>query len=72
LITADSIIELMKASNLATQPLVPDVPLTQQGVDSLDFATFLHDVEVKFEKRISPQQAVKLRTINDIVAFLNS
>ncbi len=47
------------------------VPLTHQGLDSLDLATLKLTLESKYNKAISPETFGRLRTINDIVAFLN-
>ena len=49
-----------------------DVPLVQQGLDSLDLATLMLALESKYKKTIPPEKSARLRTINDIVAFLNA
>jgi acyl carrier protein len=49
-----------------------DVPLVSQGLDSLDMATLMLALESKFKKAIPPEKSARLRTIADIVAFLNA
>ncbi len=49
-----------------------DVPLVAQGLDSMDVATLILAVESIHNKAIPPEQAARLRTVSDIVAFLNS
>ncbi|HSJ99768.1 MAG TPA: phosphopantetheine-binding protein [Kofleriaceae bacterium] len=52
--------------------LKPDVPLVRQGLDSLDMITLLHQVELAYDVVVSDERAAHLRTLDDIVAFLNS
>jgi acyl carrier protein len=48
-----------------------DVPLVQQGLDSLDMATLMLALESKYKKAIPPEKSARLRTVKDIVTFLN-
>lgn len=49
-----------------------DVPLVSQGLDSLDMATLMLALESKYNKVIAPEKSARLRTVVDIVAFLNA
>jgi acyl carrier protein len=49
----------------------PDVPLLAQGVDSLDFPAIAVAAERKFGVDISDAGAARLKTINDLVRFIN-
>lgn len=48
-----------------------DVPLVSQGLDSLDMATLMFALESKYNKVIPPEKSARLRTVSDIVSFLN-
>lgn len=48
-----------------------DVPLVQQGLDSLDMATLMLALESKYKKAIPPEKSARLRTVQDIATFLN-
>lgn len=47
-------------------------PLTEQGLDSLDLIMLLHEVEENFGVRIPQEQTSQLRSLQDIVDFLNT
>ena len=47
------------------------IPLAHQGLDSLDLAALMLALESKYNRTISPEKFARLRTINDIVTFLN-
>jgi acyl carrier protein len=51
--------------------LKADVPLVSQGFDSLDTSTLMLELEIKYKKAIPPEKAARLRTLKDIVNFLN-
>lgn len=54
------------------EALQEDVPLTQQGVDSLDVANLIFQVEQRHGVSVSPEQSAKLRTPRDFLELLNS
>jgi acyl carrier protein len=49
-----------------------DVPLNQQGVDSLDVANLIFQVEQQYGITISPEQSSRLRTPSDFLELLNA
>jgi len=51
--------------------LRPDNSLASQGVDSLDMATLLLELEGQFGRVIPPEEISQLRTIEQIVRYLN-
>ncbi len=53
-------------------PLRDNLPLTEQGIDSLDmFACFLK-IEENFNIKIPDNDTDRLKTINDIVDYINT
>lgn len=49
-----------------------NIPLTEQGFDSLDMIMLLHAVEEHFSVGISQEKTPELRSLQDIVDFLNT
>ncbi len=49
----------------------PNIPLLVQGVDSLDFPAIAVAAERKFGVDISDAGAARLKTINDLVRYIN-
>ena len=65
--------ELMLTIGMDTklvQSLDPNLPLTSQGVDSLDCPAFALAVEKRYQVLISDADSLKLKTINDFVKFI--
>lgn len=60
------------SESTSTADIQLDVPLVRQGLDSLDMATLMFALESKFNRPIPPEKSARLRTIVDIVAFLNA
>lgn len=54
------------AANLDEQ-----LPLTQQGVDSLDMAGLLFQIEQTCSSTISPDEFEQLRTLSDIAKYID-
>lgn len=52
--------------------LQEDVSLTQQGVDSLDVASLIFQVEQHYGVTVSPEQSSRLRTPRDFLELLNA
>jgi acyl carrier protein len=50
----------------------PSKPLVGQGVDSLALTLLAVGVQKHFGVAIGPEQGVKLKTLDDVVAFLNA
>lgn len=48
-----------------------DAPLVDQGLDSMDLPVIAAATEKKFGIDLSDADAIKLRTINDFVVYVN-
>lgn len=72
--TINDLIALAKDNQLFKLPanLQETTPLTDQGLDSLDMIMLLHEVETSFNVRIPQEQTNQLRSLHDIVNFLNT
>ena len=73
-VTAEDILAIIKES-IEDQEIVAklkiDVPLLQQGLDSIDMPVIAVATEKKFSVNLSDALATKLKTVNDFVAFVN-
>ncbi|HRI62748.1 MAG TPA: acyl carrier protein [Polyangium sp.] len=74
MVTNEDVLQALEGVDVSTPiaEIKVDVPLVQQGLDSLDLATLMLALESKYKKAIPPEKSARLRTINDIVAFLNA
>ncbi len=74
MIQISDIIAVIEATNLDVDAatLDPALALTDQGIDSLDFANVLFNLEETFNVKIKDEQIDQVSTINDMVAFLNA
>lgn len=74
MVTDGDVLNALEGIDVATPvaEIKVDVPLAKQGIDSLDMATLLLALESKHDRKIPPEQAAKLRTIQEIVAYLNA
>ena len=73
-VTAAEIIEIMREVGIEKDiidQLKPDVPLFKQGIDSVDLPMLAFAAEKKFGVNLSQVDPAELRTIDDIVVFLN-
>jgi acyl carrier protein len=73
-VTAADIRELMRNVGIEKElidELKPDVPLLQQGLDSIDLPVIAFATEKKYGVDIFNAEGLVLRTIDDLVAFLN-
>ncbi|MFN8488414.1 MAG: phosphopantetheine-binding protein [Caldilineaceae bacterium] len=72
--TVDDILTLAKGQQMLKVPagIQADVPLREQGLDSLDVIMLLHEVEVNFNLTIPPEQTNRLQCLQDIVDFVNA
>ena len=73
MVTTEDVLRVARAADLpaAGSNLKADVPLVSQGFDSLDMATLMLELERAYNQAIPPEKAARLRTLDDIVAFLN-
>ncbi len=65
------LLRLAGSEETVVASLRPDVPLLRQGVDSLDFPSFVAVLEERFGLTIPEAEAWELRTLDDFVAYLN-
>ena len=72
--TNEDVLQALEGIDVSTPiaDIKVDVPLVSQGLDSLDMATLMLALESKYKKTIPPEKSARLRTIQDIVAFLNA
>ena len=71
----EDIVRLIKEAGIArghTDALIPDQSLADQGFDSYDRMSLLSELEDHFSIELSDEAASHLRTLDDIVTFLNS
>ncbi|HEX2676032.1 MAG TPA: beta-ketoacyl-ACP synthase II [Polyangiales bacterium] len=59
-----------KVLGIAREELSVDATLSELGVDSLDVAELMLDLEQAFELKVSDEHAARLRTLRDVAAFV--
>ncbi|MGW6333081.1 acyl carrier protein [Nocardia rhamnosiphila] len=69
--TARDIAELMTGSDVDTDALRADIPLEDQGVDSMDMSALLARIERAFHVEISDAEAESLRSLDDLASRVN-
>lgn len=74
MVTSTDILELLDPYlvRIPKEMISDDLPLVQQGLDSLDMATLLFEVEGKFDVLIPTNVVGHLRSLRDISEFLNA
>ena len=73
--TVEDILELMKKAGIArgkSDSLAPDQSLADQGLDSYDRMTLLFELEQMLDIDIPTEVASKLKTLLDIVDYVNN
>lgn len=72
--TVDDILLMLKDNAMVKVPvgIQTDRPLSEQGFDSLDVIMLLHEVEANFNIRIPQEQTNQMRSLQDVVNFLNT
>jgi acyl carrier protein len=74
MVDIEEIKTLLKDANLKrvnVEGLKPDVPLLEQGLDSLDLFNVFLTVEKNYNLSIDDEDYGQLTTINNIIAFIN-
>jgi acyl carrier protein len=66
-----SILENSHLRRIKVHNLQEDLPLTDQGFDSLDIFNVFLNIEKKYNIKIEDTDFDVLKTINDIVVFIN-
>jgi acyl carrier protein len=72
--TVDDIVQLMKKAGIRRgklDSLVPDQPLSGQGLDSYDRMSLLFEIEEMLNEDIPGEVANKLKTLQDVVDYVN-
>ena len=67
-----SILENSNLRRINVTNLLTDIPLVEQGLDSLDMFNVFLNVEEKYNIKIEDNDFDVLKTINDIVAFIDN
>ena len=70
--TLKELLILAGAQRPVVEALRPDAPLVRQGIDSLDFPSFIVVLEERFGLTIPEDEAWELRTLNDFAAYLDA
>lgn len=72
-VSADQLKEVLKKNRAVknVDRIVNNVPLREQGVDSLDMASIFLAIEENLGVRVPDEETPKLRTIDEIVAYLS-
>lgn len=73
-VTGKDIVAIMKEVGIdptIIDQLKPDLPLLKQGLDSIDFPVIAVATEKKYGIDFSDADASKLKTLNDLVDFVN-
>jgi acyl carrier protein len=73
-VTVEEVIEVLKhevEARIDYDTLKTDLSLREQGMDSLDSLTFYLAVEEKFGVKIDEDETDKLKSIDDIIGFVN-
>lgn len=66
------IIELMNGFDVDTDALQTDLPLEEQGIDSMDMSALLVRIESTYHVEITDSEADNLRTLDDLAAHVDA
>ncbi|WP_394831342.1 acyl carrier protein [Pendulispora rubella] len=55
---------------VSASTLDESAPLAQQGLDSLDMANLLFQIEQACKSTIAPEESARLRTLGDITGYI--
>ncbi|WP_024803526.1 acyl carrier protein [Nocardia sp. BMG51109] len=72
MITTHEITDLMTGLDATGDDLRPDVPLEDQGIDSMDMTTLLVRIERTYSVAIPATVADELQTLDQLVDYVNS
>ena len=72
--TAENIKSIVESAETMAniETLENDIPLVEQDVDSLDMANIYLLIEERFGKKILDDDLQQLKSINDIVEYVNN
>ena len=71
--TADEVMKMFSAvlTHDVASKLDPTKPMVGQGVDSLALTALAVGIQNNFNIQISPEEGIKLKTVNYVVDFIN-
>jgi acyl carrier protein len=74
MITKAELVELLREDNVQPPPggFALEARLVDQGLDSLDMATFMHNIERRWDLVISVEEAAAMRSLADFLALVNA
>jgi acyl carrier protein len=70
----EKVIEIIKSLNIVhtgSQDIKPNVPFSEQGIDSLDMMSIFLNIEEKFNLKIPDADIDKLISVEKIVEYVN-
>ncbi|MFO7597553.1 MAG: acyl carrier protein [Desulfocurvibacter africanus] len=73
-VTREDLKKLLLAAGIkqdVVKGIEPDVPLTQQGVDSVDYPSLLETIKERLGVEIANEDACSLKTLSDFEKYLN-
>lgn len=73
-VTVDKIKEIIKDTGVLTdsKDLKANIPLTEQGFDSLDLVNIFLQVEEEFNIKIPDEDISKVQNIEDLANYVNT
>lgn len=73
MVTAREILELFTPSGIDVDVsgIAPDDPLDRHGVDSMDLASLMYQIEVRYEVTIHPEEYEGLSSLADFAGLVN-
>lgn len=74
MIDRDKVREILKKAGLDVEPSEEefDKPFKEIGLDSLDVFNFLSELEVSLDKTIEDSEFENIKTLNDVIQFVNA
>lgn len=74
MIDRDKVREILKKAGLDVEPSEEefDKPFKEIGLDSLDVFNFLSELEVSLDKTIEDSEFESIKTLNDVIQFVNA
>jgi acyl carrier protein len=73
-VTGAELLEILRLAGIEENVVAsvrPDTPLLLQGLDSVDFPSFVAALEERYHVEIPEEKAWSLRTLDDFAAFLD-
>ncbi|MHC1713482.1 MAG: acyl carrier protein [Solidesulfovibrio sp.] len=74
-VTGAALVDVLRLAGIEEKVIAavrPDTPLLLQGLDSVDFPSFVAALEERYHVEIPEEKAWSLRTLDDFAALLDS